>query len=453
MNRSRSYWRVSFRAFAVLSLSGLLITLSTLLSGSPVTFAQSAAIREEKVNGFLPTPFSKHYLALEPSERDATVVLTMTFDPRNIDQSQGGVNFLVLNEDGMRRFLAGAELQGLDIASGSPLQFSGAGNVLQAAFTASGSGNYTVIVYNNAPLDVTYSLAVQGGVLIDESGRRVSPPPLPIGRSERATTGVGHTKRWRRPSRRHPRDISDHSIASTTPTTAAVSPVAAVNVAPQNVRARRVSGELTGPTQKHYLSLEPGARDAEISLVMNYDPQDKEELVGKINFWVLDEDGVRRMVRGDNPRDLNLATGFPSPYSPNRNELSAAFKAAGEGPYTVVMYNISDLLAMYALRVESALLVDQYGQTNESKAASAEVAAIQAAESAADSAAAAAPLCHPRLDPRQRLVQPPPIQLPPVQLPQLQPAWSAHRWRQRIQPPVLGQSAPPRWASINWPAH
>ena len=114
-----------------------------------------------------------------------------------------------------------------------------------------------------------------------------------------------------------------------------------------------------------------------VRLKMTYQPDDVKELLGKTNFWVLDEDGVRRMVAGDDPRTLNIATGFPSPIGEDDTTLLAAFKASGEKDYTVVVFNESDVTSTYALEANGALLADSYGQTNESKVAALEQAALR----------------------------------------------------------------------------
>src|SRR5690606_11738906 len=44
-----------------------------------------------------------------------------------------------------------------------------AANQRRATFTASGTGTYTVIVYNNSNVPATYTLEVEGGVLVDDA--------------------------------------------------------------------------------------------------------------------------------------------------------------------------------------------------------------------------------------------------------------------------------------------
>ena len=65
------------------------------------------------------------------------------------------------------------------------------------------------------------------------------------------------------------------------------------------MRARRVSGPLVAKPDRRYLSMEPSIRDGQVDLRFLYDPQDQRDLIGNVNFWVLDEEGLRRMINGE----------------------------------------------------------------------------------------------------------------------------------------------------------
>lgn len=317
---------------------------------------QDSTVRATRVSGELPNQFSAHYLGLQPAVRDGTVVLTLRYDPQD-PQIQGLVNFLVLTEDGLRRFLAGEDPADLDIAAGNPLAVGAQGNVLQGSFLDSGRGNYTVVVYNESQLPVTYELIAQNGILLDAAGQIAA-------------------------------DEADR-VAAPTPTPAPIP------YSPAVVTGRRLSGDLDGQYERHYLSVAPEIVDGQVRLKLNYEPLNRPELLGALNFWVLDADGVRRLVRGDNPADLNLATGFPSPFEPALGQLEASFKSSGDSEYTAVLYNISGIPASYALNADGALLIDRYSQTNEALAAAAEAAALASASAQATPTPTPAPAAAP----------------------------------------------------------
>ncbi|MDQ3249302.1 MAG: hypothetical protein M3Q45_08850, partial [Chloroflexota bacterium] len=350
VKHSRKAKLVLFGCFCFTLLIGQLVLSAPGAAGRvwAAPGAQSVAVSAAELYGALSGQHSAHYFGLEATERDAIMVLTLAYAPQDNPDLRGLINFLVLTEDGLRQYLAGAELAGLNVAAGSPLQFDPVGNKMRAAFRDSGRGQYTVIVYNNATVPVEYTLAVSSGVLYDDANQAQS-----LG-EDNLSQNV------------------DESAASVeaAPLTPATSTVF------NTVRARRVSGALGTVANRHFLALQPGVRDAQLDLQFAYDPQDQPALVGNVNFWVLDEDRMRRMVNGENLRDINLATGFPVPFSPFANQLQAGFLASGYGPYTLVVYNQAPVPATYALTIEGGLLVDQYNQTNEAKAAVAEAAAL-----------------------------------------------------------------------------
>jgi len=118
---------------------------------------QIVTLQGPTLRGELPYQYNAHYLGLAPVIRDSMVSLTLAYDPQNNPNLQGFVNFFVLDEDGLRRFLAGSDPRTLAIAGGAPLQFDPIGNKMGAAFLASGRGQYTVVVYNNSQLPVQYT--------------------------------------------------------------------------------------------------------------------------------------------------------------------------------------------------------------------------------------------------------------------------------------------------------
>lgn len=311
-----------------------------LLQEPAATPAAPANVRATRVSGALTNQYSAHYLGLSPLIPDRNVTLTLAFDPQD-PLLRGKVNFLVITEDGLRRFLAGEEPDQLDIAAGAPVAYTGAQNLMEATFLDSGRGNYTVIVYNESTTPITYSLVAQNAALLDTSSQ------------------VGA-------------DAAD-ILPEPTPT-----PSPYVSYGPVTVTGRRLSGELDGTIDQHYLAVAPEVVDGLIQLRMQYAPLDQPELAERMNFYVLDADGIKRVLAGATPGEVQLATGFPSPFG-QLGELHAAFQAAGSNEYTAVLYNRSGIPGSYALNADGALLVDRYGQTNESVAAAAEQAALAAA--------------------------------------------------------------------------
>ncbi len=293
---------------------------------------QIKSIRGPVLQGELPYQYTAHYFGLEVNQRDGTIALTLAYEPQNNRNLRGLVNFMVLDEDGMRRFQAGTNPRDVDLAAGSPLQFDDVGNKTGAAFRAVGRERYTVIVYNNSQLPVRYTLVAEGAFLID-SANQSSDPDAPAPEPEEPVKEVVETP---------------------------ASPLGSAG-------GNQLSGLLDSTIGRHYLQVLPGIRDGSMIFDFRYDPLDQPELYGNVNFWILDEEGLNAIIRGEQAADVNLATGFPAPFSPFPNELQASFNASGRNPYTAVIFNRTSIPAIYEMSVDGGELVDQYGQTIEAK--------------------------------------------------------------------------------------
>ena len=279
--------------------------------------AQTTTARAATVAGTL-SPAGYHYLGLEPALRDGTVVLTIALEPANDADLRGALNFMVLTDDGLRRVLAGADPFELDIAASAPLQFDPIGNKYQAVFNASGRGQYTVIVYNTGGKIGSYSLTALNGVLLDDSGQvqvvTAAPEPLVAPSLEASTT---------------PTETMEARVSISEGSPLATSLVSGpVTSAAPSVDALRLSGTLDPILSRHFLSVRPAVRDGDVAIEMVYEPRGR-QTDGYVNFYILDEDALRRFVYGSDFDDVELAAGVQKPFSPNQNDLVAEFTASG----------------------------------------------------------------------------------------------------------------------------
>lgn len=343
------------------------LLLWTTISSRPLWAAparQIVTVQGPTLQGDLPYQYNAHYLGLAPTLRDAVIGLTLTYDPQNNPNLKGFVNFFVLDEDGLRRFLAGSDPQPLALAAGAPLQFDPIGNKMAGAFQASGRGQYTVVVYNNSLLPVHYTLSADGGILTDNANQTAAPTAQTAPAAEPTPIPV-------------------------TTATAPINPLGSAS-------GQRLTGTLSNTIGRHYLAAVPTIRDGTIFFNFHYDPLDQPVLHGNVNFWVLDEAGLNAIIRGDKPGAVNLATGFPVPFSPFPNELQANFNASGKDPYTVVVYNQTAIPATYEMVIDGGTLYDRYGQTSEAKAAAAALVTTSS-NSATSTTAPPAPTATPAL--------------------------------------------------------
>jgi hypothetical protein len=316
-------------------------------------------------------PAGYHYLGLEPSLRDGTVVLTLAVEPSDDLDLRGAINFLVLTDDGLRRVLAGADPFALDIAASAPLQFDPIGNKYQAVFSASGKGPYTVIVYNTGGKIGSYTLTALNAVLIDDANQvqvvAAVPPPFNPPSLEAATTPTETME-------------ARVSISKASPLAASAAAGSVTQPAP-SVNAIRLSGQLDASLNRHFLNVQPAVRDGLVGVEMVYEPRGR-ATDGSVNFYILDQDALRRFVYGNDFDEVELAAGAVKPFSPNLNDLVAAFTASGSSEYTVVPFSQAPITVTYVMSITGGQLIDRYGQTNEAAAARAEFQALSAAANA-----------------------------------------------------------------------
>ncbi len=305
--------------------------------------------------------FARLWLGLTPDERDAQITLIADWD-RDAPTSNG-VTFYVLTAANVASVNAGGTLQANNIAAGGAFS-QGQGNQQIAGFKAT-DGAYTVIMANDSATDANFTISATNAVLTDDSGQArdpnaamVAPEAAPVVEAAPVAAPVTET-------------VATTVTTVTTTTTVEAAPVAEVAVVapgtPVVVQQAELKGSLPGDGVQHYLGLTPNERDGNISLTLAYDPQDNQELARRMNFWVLDAQGLQRYVDGTPASDVAVAAGSRSFTGP-ANERVATFNATGLGPYTVIVYNNSLVPATYSLAAVGGLLLDDAGQTDTAKA-------------------------------------------------------------------------------------
>ncbi len=137
---------------------------ATAVSGTP------GVVRTTSLSGELPVQDAQHFLGLQPDGNDVQMTLRLTFDPQDNSELARRLNFWVLTESGFQRVIGGEDASDVAIAAGNRV-FRGQNNERVASFRSSGTGAFTVIVYNNATVPGSYTLSVEGGLLIDDASQ------------------------------------------------------------------------------------------------------------------------------------------------------------------------------------------------------------------------------------------------------------------------------------------
>lgn len=379
---------------AVLPISGAVEARSEFGAQSAKDTAV-APPRATELHGLLPHTNDRHFFGLEAVRPGEPFAVTLTVEPAAALRGGEGVNFVVLTESGLQRFLAGADLAAVKVAQGSPMVFDQVGNRLTALVPGAAGGGYTVIVSNHGAHPVTYRLHAEGGLLRDDAGQTFS--AVTVDAAEGAVIHRAKPLPWATSLTVSALTVSALTVSALTVSALTVSVAAGdpsvATVAEREtaqagerlmaampvrlvepVRALRLSGTLVGADGRHFFTLAADGKRDEIVLALQLPAGASQEGAG---FWVLTQDGVRALVMGGLAEELNLARGLPVPARPGRYETR--LRLARDVLYTVVLYHRGDLPTGYVLTVEGGVLVDQYGQTNEAHAAVLEVAVLEVA--------------------------------------------------------------------------
>jgi hypothetical protein len=288
--------------------------------------------------------------------RDGTVNLTFDFGPLG-DATRNLVNFYVLDEDAARRLLYGVLPEDVDLAAGSPKPFSPNPNERIATVNTSGRNEYIVVPTSDAAVPVSYVLKVDGGLLIDRYGQTNEAKAAEAEfRALAATTPptVTATSAAVDPMLAPATVDTDDAAALSTgggliATSAEVSTEA--NLQP------KIEGALSRPYEHAYWSVLPTIRDGYVVLTMDYIANNEQAARNNINFWVVDEDGMRRIVGGARPEDVALAAGSEAQYGLDKGKLQAAFRASGRSQYAIIVFNNSGQAATYTIEAAGARLL------------------------------------------------------------------------------------------------
>jgi len=365
---------------AALLFAGSVAVATPRLSAAPAAQTQSTEVGGVLTGG----QFAKIWLGLSTIDRGSSITVLAEFDRPNPQNS--GLGFFILTEDGLRAVLSGGDLRTNNLAAGSRLSPQSPDNQLGAVVQGSGS-SYTIVIFNDSATDASFTLRATNGLISDDSGqvRDLRAAPTPATAEVQTPAALAAT----------PVPVAPAAVTTPAPV-ATVTPAAATPaavIADGKVTAQEMQGELPNQNDQHFLALEPSVRNGTVSLTLSFDPQDNPELARRINFWVLTPDGFARYADPGNrtpPGQLALAAGSSEPGLAG-NQRRATFVVTGFGPYTVIVYNTSNVPATYTLRADGGVLSDDSRQTLTAQRAGTPAAAAPDGDTAAAPAAPAAP--------------------------------------------------------------
>lgn len=140
--------------------------------------AQNVPVTVARVNGTLDRQFDRHYLTLRVANPRRPVRLVMDYVPQGQQELDRRSGFFIFDPVGLAEYTGGAEPGALAVAAGDRLP--GEGRRLQAIIERPGRDVFYVVVYNDSPVPMNYTLNLENGTFADEGGQVVdvyNPPP------------------------------------------------------------------------------------------------------------------------------------------------------------------------------------------------------------------------------------------------------------------------------------
>lgn len=230
-----------------------------------LSFAQAPLM--SRVSGTLNTQFDRHYLTLRVGIQRQPLRVVMEYVPQGIEALDNRSNFWIFDPNGLEAYLAGGNPGAIAVAAGDRLP--GEGRRLQAIIENPSRDVFYIVVYNDSPVPMNYTLIAENGEIIDESGGQAidvyNPPP----------SGGGEPPLVQVPG------------PSPTPSSTPLPPR----------RVKSVMGVLTHIRDSDYYEMVVLDTGRPVQIEMTYDPEEQFKQTKGFEFNVFSDHQFREMTR------------------------------------------------------------------------------------------------------------------------------------------------------------
>ena len=313
---------------------GLAAFLALVLVAGPYALTVQGSVNSATVSGQLNEQFAKHYLGLQVIDPSQPVTIKMDYQPQHSHTLNEGSGFYVFKQSGFDRYINAAPPSESVFVTGSTETMSGVKRKVAQIGSSDASEIVTIVVFNDTTMDLSYTLTGENVTFVDESGEQVvsgSTPAVP----ETATPAPTGLQAAADPA-----------------------PVATTNA----VRSTWVQGELNEQFEKHYLGLEVIDTGQPVTIKMEYDPQDSQQVDDSSGFYVFKQGGFDRYVNAAPPSESAFVTSsLDSMDGTKRKVAEIGISDVGE-IVTLVTYNDTTMPFSYTLTGENVLFLDDSGE-------------------------------------------------------------------------------------------
>ena len=317
----------------------LAVVLALVLVAGPYALTAQGSVESSTVSGQLNEQFAKHYLGLQVIDTSQPVTIKMDYEPQHSHTLDENSGFYVFKQAGFDRYINAAPPSESVFRTGTQDSTGGIKRKVTQIGADDVSEIVTIVVFNDTTMDLSYTLTGENVRFVDESGEQVVSGSTPAAPETSTPTPAG--------------------LQAAAPS-AATTPAAVVTTSA--VRSTWVRGELNEQFAKHYLGLAVVDTGQPVTIKMEYDPQDSNQIDDNSGFYIFKQAGFDRYVNAAPPSDsVFLTASLDSTDGIKRKVAEIGIDDVGE-IVTLVTFNDTTMPFSYTLRGENVLFLDDSGE-------------------------------------------------------------------------------------------
>ena len=313
---------------------GLAAVVALVLVAGPYALTVQGSVNSATVSGQLNEQFAKHYLGLQVIDPSQPVTIKMDYQPQHSHTLDEGSGFYVFKQGGFDRYINAAPPSETVFVTGSSESMSGIKRKVAQIGSTDASEIVTIVVFNDTTMDLSYTLTGENVTFVDESGEQVVSGSTPA--------------------------APETSTPAPSGLQAAADPAPVVTTGA--VRSPWVQGDLNEQFAKHYLGLEVIDTGRPVTIKMEYEPQDSQQIDDSSGFYIFKQAGFDRYVNAAPPSESAFAaSSMDSMGGMKRKVAEIGINDVGE-IVTLVTYNDTTMPFSYTLTGENVLFLDDSGE-------------------------------------------------------------------------------------------
>jgi uncharacterized surface protein with fasciclin (FAS1) repeats len=315
-------------------LARLASILALVLVAIPYAVTAQNGVASSTVSGNLNEQFAKHYLGLQVIDPTKPAKIKMDYQPQHSSHLDGNSGFYLFTASGLDSYTKAAPPSESAFRAGALETMDGVKRKVAEITLGNVSTVTTLVTYNDSTMALSYTLTGENVRFLDDSGEQV----VAVGTAAPTSTPES---------------------ATTAPDTATATPESATTGAVQSVR---VTGELNEQFAKHYLGLEVIDTGQPVTIKMDYQPQDSQQLDDNSGFYVFKADGFERYTNASPASATAFRTGSKQLMEGIKQKTAQVGADHASTIVTLVTYNDTTMSLSYTLTGENVKFIDESGE-------------------------------------------------------------------------------------------